>query len=473
MKKSRIIAVALMLCLLLLGVAHAGGSIVAGSVDVEVSVNGLFPPDTYVIEMTADDPSFPMPEGSSGGVYKLTLNGPGAGKIPQITFDKLGVYTYTIKQLKGNSAFAKSYDATVYHYTVAVTRNTKTNEWFPQAWLTVEGKDTKPDKCSFVNEYLDPTPVDHDPPVKKVIDNVPEGNPSFQFTLTAKSNTVGLAIADMPIPAGGSNGLMTVEVKAGEEREFGVMVFDQEGTYVYEIAEVNTGLEHVTYDTSVYTLTYDITLNKETWKYERNLTISKDGEVVKEAVYTFNNTYEPGKPVEETLKVKKVITGDTPSEASTFKFLLTAKSNTAGLSTAEMPMPSGASGGKATVSVKGGEEKSVGTLAFNQEGTYVYELTEEDTGLSNYTYDKSVYTLTYEIAKENGNFVLKSKKITKDGSEVKDISFSNKYTSSEGSTDTPKTGVQDYWPYLLGGACLLLLAAAIMIIYLRRSRNAK
>ena len=38
---------------------------------------------------------------------------------------------------------------------------------------------------------------------------------------------------------------------------------------------------------------------------------------------------------------------------------------------------------------------------------------------------------------------------------------------------TPKTGVEDYWPYLLGGACLLLLAAAFMVVYLRRTREGK
>ena len=36
---------------------------------------------------------------------------------------------------------------------------------------------------------------------------------------------------------------------------------------------------------------------------------------------------------------------------------------------------------------------------------------------------------------------------------------------------SPKTGVQDYWPYLLGGALVLLLAAVIMLVYLRRSRD--
>ena len=29
------------------------------------------------------------------------------------------------------------------------------------------------------------------------------------------------------------------------------------------------------------------------------------------------------------------------------------------------------------------------------------------------------------------------------------------------------------WPYLLGGACVLLLAAAFMVVYLRRTREGK
>ena len=423
--------------------------------------------------MKADDAAYPMPEGSENGVYTLTLDGPGSAKIPQVKTDELGVYTYTIRQVAGDCKFAKSYDATVYKYTVAVTKDKATGKIETQAWLSLEGKEEKPDKCAFVNSYVDPTPVRHDPPVKKVINTVPEGNPSFTFTLTAISNTVGIEPKDMPIPEGGANGVMTVEVKAGEEREFGWLVFDGEGSYVYEITEENTHLPHVTYDETVYQLTYDITLNRETWEYEKVLTIRKDGSVVDKATFDFTNDYAPQKPVSDTVRVKKNVTGDTPSTTSTFKFTLTAKSNTAGLATTEMPMPSGAANGKVTVEVKGGEEKDFGTLSFSQAGTYVYELSEVDTKIANYTYDKATYTLTYNVT-DDGTKLTVAKSVTKDGAAFTEsvLSFSNKYDKpEEEKKGGPKTGVQDYWPYLLGGAALLLAAAAVMLIYLRRGRK--
>ena len=470
MKTSRIIAVALVFCLLLLGVAQAEGSLADGGVNVKVSVDGLYPDDTYTIEMRADKADYPMPAGSSGGVYTLTLNGPGSAKIPAISFEKLGIYTYTIRQLPGASAFAKSYDDTVYTYTVAVTQGEAGKEL--QAWLSVEGRESKPDECSFVNSYLDPTPVDHDPSVKKTINIVPAGNPDFQFTLTAISNTAGFAPAEMPMSAGAANGVKTVSIKAGEEKEFGALTFSQEGTYVYEIAEVNTQLENVAYDSAVYTLTYVITLNRETWKYEKDLTVSKNGAVVDMATYNFTNDYTPNAASDNTLRVKKVISGDTPGTSANFEFVLTAKSNTVGLGVADMPMPAGASAGKMTVSISGSGEKEFGALTFDQAGTYVYELSEVNAGLANYTYDQSVYTLTYEITLEDGNFSVK-KTVAKDGSAVADaaLSFTNTYTAPKNGT--PKTGVEDYWPYLLGGACVLLLAAAFMVVYLRRTREGK
>lgn len=335
MKISKIVAAALMICLLLMGVALAEGGI-----DVQVSVDGMYPEDTYTIQMKPDNAAYPMPAGSEDGVYTLKLDGPGSGTIPQVETDKLGIYTYTIRQLKGDCKFveANGYDSTVYKYTVAVTKNKSTGKPEAQSWLSVDGKDEKPDKCSFVNRYVDPTPVKHDPPVKKIINTVPSGNPDFTFKLKAVSNNVGIAPKDMPIPTGGANGEMTVKVKAGEEREFGWLVFDREGQYVYTITEVNTGLANVAYDSTVYQLTYDITLNRKTWEYEKQLTIRKDGSIVDKATFDFTNKYTP--------------TDDTP-------------------------------------------EKKEG----------------------------------------------------------------------------PKTGVQDYWPYLLAGALVLVLAAVIMLVYLRRSRD--
>ena len=55
MKTSKLIAAALMICLLLLGLALAEeGNINVPGVDVQVSVNGLYPPDTYTIQLKAD-----------------------------------------------------------------------------------------------------------------------------------------------------------------------------------------------------------------------------------------------------------------------------------------------------------------------------------------------------------------------------------------------------------------------------------
>ena len=176
-------------------------------------------------------------------------------------------------------------------------------------------------------------------------------------------------------------------------------------------------------------------------------------------------------PVDHDPPVKKVITGNKPSSNSTFTFKLEAKSNTAGLS--QMPLPNGASGTSVTTTTTGAEEKEFGVITFDKEGVYVYEVSEENTGEKGYTYDGSVYTLTYTITlnKEAGKYE-KELVVTKDG-EAYDKSyfeFTNKYTKSTGGSST-KTGVEDRWPMYLGGAVLLVLAALGILLYYRKKKS--
>ena len=489
MKKRVLIALLIAVWVLGLAGAAAAGSADMGGIPVTVAIGGVTPgaAESYIISMTPDVASNPMPEGTADGVFTLAIDGPGSGAIPGMTFTRMGHYTYTIRQIPVRDGRAYVYDDTEYKLNVWVTRNTTTNAYEANYWLDGADEASKPDACAFLNLY--PTPVTHDPPVKKIITGgTPAVDSTFTFRLTAKSNTAGFAVDAMPMPGGEKATSMTMTITGAQEKEFGVITFDTAGTYEYEVSEVNNGADGYTYDTGVYKLTYVITLNRQTGAYEKALTVTRDGAVYEKSVFEFTNVYRPDEPelppkpvAHDSLRVRKAVTGDTPTTVETFQFALTAKSNTAGLNVADMPMPAASSAGKKTIAVKAGAEEKVGSLTFTLPGTYVYELTEVNTNVANYTYDKAVYRLTYEVAAENGALVIRGNgpTITKDGAAVTEaaLSFTNKYTKpTEPGTNTstmPKTGVQDYWPYMLGGACLLLLAAAIMILYLRRSRSGK
>ena len=59
--------------------------------------------DQFTFRMTADDPSFPMPEGSVNGVKTVTVTGPGEYEFGWMYFDHAGEYTYTVEEVAGTN----------------------------------------------------------------------------------------------------------------------------------------------------------------------------------------------------------------------------------------------------------------------------------------------------------------------------------------------------------------------------------
>ena len=94
------------------------------SVEIPVSIllSGAAPTDeTYRITLQAseDDVAF-MPEGSVDGIYTMEVVGGGEFTFPEITYSKVGIYTYTVKQESGSNEFC-TYDDSVFDVTVYVT----------------------------------------------------------------------------------------------------------------------------------------------------------------------------------------------------------------------------------------------------------------------------------------------------------------------------------------------------------------
>ena len=128
-----------------------------------------------------------------------------------------------------------------------------------------------------------------DPPVRKEITgNTVIGLPTFQFTLTPVTE-------DAPMPAGTTGGVKTATIQGGGSVEFGVITYDTDGTYEYEVREVNTGQADWTYDTAVYTLTVVVSTDKETGECTATTTYARNGEPVSDMtamVFTNNFTGE-------------------------------------------------------------------------------------------------------------------------------------------------------------------------------------
>ena len=243
-------------------------------------------PNVFIFEMTRLDPSSPMPEGSTGNTARTRRLLGGDAVFRNITFTQPGTYVYTIKEVTGTQNI--QYDQSVYTVTYNVaddgtgqleaTRTmTKTDE--DGNVTTVDlGEHNDATGAVFTNVYPDPLPARDYPVVQKVVTgNAPDaptdypsvlpddngGNPRtattqdvFKFTLTRNDPSY-------PMPNNATTDSVETSVDVSGDNNFGELVFTQPGTYVYTIKEVTGTNQRVTYDKSVYTLTYTVFKNDD------------------------------------------------------------------------------------------------------------------------------------------------------------------------------------------------------------------
>ncbi len=171
--------------------------------------------------------------------------------------------------------------------------------------------------------------------------------------------------------------------------------------------------------------------------------------------FTVNNKYIIPLTAEDITVVKKIV-GDTPGTPAEFTFVFKAEKD-------DSPMPAGSNGNVKQITVNGAGNSKIGKITFKEPGTYIYTLTEKNTGEKGYIYDKKTYTITYTVTQEE-NQLFVERKITGDEKEEVDTPvFTNRYT--KGSI-LPQTGVL-WWPVLM----LLLAGLLFCIIGVLKKRN--
>lgn len=161
-------------------------------------------------------------------------------------------------------------------------------------WLVVEdeleGYYTKVslDGITFTvtNKYIVPLTIDDPPVVKKVTGDTPASAETFTFVFTSKSDA-------NPMPEGSTGLTKEVNIVGGGSKEIGKITFTKPGTYVYTVAEKDTGAKGYIYDKTVYTITYTITQETDKLVVDRRVTDENGNE----ADYpVFTNQYKPPLP---------------------------------------------------------------------------------------------------------------------------------------------------------------------------------
>lgn len=148
------------------------------TIPVEIVLSGTLPDtaEDFTVKLEAKDATNPMPEGSKDGVYIMTVTGAGTKNFPSITYPGVGIYEYSIYQVKGSHADV-TYDDTVYQLTVYVTNAEDGSGLEISAVLYPDEVSTKDSSAAFTNIYPTVTPTPEPTP-----DPAPDPSPAPSAT---------------------------------------------------------------------------------------------------------------------------------------------------------------------------------------------------------------------------------------------------------------------------------------------------
>ena len=331
--------------------------------------------------------SFSVYEGENlvGSAYNQT---DGTLVFTKLYYTAPGTHTLTVRENSGAQANGIVYDDAVFTAVVTVTDDGQGSLQADVAY---------PDGAiQFQNQYI-PTEA--------------------QVTLTGAKELTGKALEDQEfrfVVKEGDTYVATGTNDAEGNIQFTPIHFqsDDVGEHTYTVSEVNGGRTQITYDTTVYTVTVQVT-DDGNGKVNAQVTYPEGG-------LTFRNRYAPT-PVEVVLQANKQMTGRALTEAefifklqdSDGKILARARNDAQGLIT-------------------------FAPLKFTQAGSYTYTLYEEAGQAEGVTYDATRFTLTVKVVDDNG--VLKAEVQYPEGGAI----FHNSYQDPEegdgsGDSGTPST----------------------------------
>jgi len=251
--------------------------------------------------------------------------------------------------------------------------------------------------------------------VKQAFSNPGISDDTFHYKLAPK-------LASNPMPAGSGADGYTFSITGTNDAQLGPILFNEPGVYAYEISCITASrpgytCAHETYRLEIFverSLAFTVVIYKE------------DGSKVSDIKY--EHTYRP-LPSDPSAMVDppivKTVSGN-PAKDSAFIFQLTAK-NPSG------PLPAGSADGVKTLQIIGPGQGSFGTWSYTAEGTYYYTVSEVNSGVSGYTYDTTVYTITDAVKAADGQLAVTRVITNGANKQVSSLSFINTYTPPPGN----------------------------------------
>jgi len=336
----------------------------------------------------------PMPNSETSVTVKNSADGKFI--FPDITFNAVGTYRYTITEEKETDGTAGIYyDKAVYTVTVDVTDN-GAGKLVAKVTAIVANEGLADETAKHVIDFYNGYYADSvqvilsgnkalenvTPGVAAAEKNIPltgENLTKFPFSFMLEAVTEGA-----PMPNGAVDGKYPVNSGENGVIIFPALTFDAVGEYRYIVQEgipansINGVLDGVTYTAQIHDITITVSDNRlgqlvaSVALDGNDKTFEADGKTVK--ALSFRNTYSAAEEV-VTLGGNKVLENVTPGIAAgttinltgnEFIFKLEAVTNGA-------PMPAGT--GNVVKNAAGGAFR-FGQITFNAQGEYKYTITE-------------------------------------------------------------------------------------------------
>lgn len=413
--------------------------------------------DKFVFVLTGIDGA-PMPENSVDGKFALGLTqSEGATEstavgfnFGDITYTKPGIYVYNIVEARAGDGYdvsilpGMSVSQALYRVTVTVTDEAHDGTLKVESTMLrlkddtgatlADGAGVKTDRAAFTNVF-DVKEAEWDLRGTKNYEDKTGSHPlssgMFKFELTA--NTEGA-----PMPANTVGGKATANVDATGRFAFEQVTFDENDvnadktpkSYEYELREVNSGVNGMTYDGTVWHITVTASLN-EAGEVVFSVQNTREGQTaVPGETISFSNTYEATPAtVQSFICGTKTLKGRDSLDGEKFAFSLTQVSGPENGCT-------GFSTSAEVTDVTNDQAKSFdfGTATFARVGTYVFEVREDAPAnpAGGMTYDGHVYTVTVKIADQDGQLYVQSTTYSDEAArDVEAATFINTYAPAD------------------------------------------
>lgn len=343
-----------------------------------------------------------------------TASGGTDGQSVAITFDEIeydlsdvGTHTYTIVEDKaGQNVAGVTYDNTIYTVEVTVEDN---GDGTLDPHATYKVGDTTANQADFTNIY-EPTPITYKPYISKTLtghelpvntENKKEKTFTFSLSKGSCNPEDGVQMPStetLKIP-------ITKESNADASvvKSFGDITFTKAGTYSFTINEVKTNEVGVTYDETIWTVTVEVTDDKEgnltkTVTYTNNK--SQQAVTITNDTIPFTNNYQPTS-IEVPLSVSKAVEGANMPKPQTFTFKLSMN----GQNDVSVNIPQEGISKEVTVSQTGEEHRETvrfDPITFTKAGTYTFKIEETATLPDGYTMPTPTRYVQVVVSDNNG-----------------------------------------------------------------------